>query len=192
MNNIQSAELNEGYASMQEIEPMPTHTIAPMQLDDTDGVHTLVRAGHLATYVNEELGVTPEKVDQRFSGSTPEDRRERNEKRIADPNNQAWVAKDDKQQVIGFVAPRIEEDGTHRLGALYVTKEWQGKGIAHELMAKAIDWLDGEHYDIKLGVVTYNERAKAFYRKYGFEEVPGSETLFDDLIPEVFMVRKAQ
>ena len=177
---------------MQEIEPMPTHTIAPMQLDDTEGVHTLLRAGHLATYVNEELGVTPEKVDQRFSGSTPEDRRERNKKRIADPNNQAWVAKDDKQQVIGFVAPRIEEDGTHRLGALYVTKEWQGKGIAHELMAKAIDWLDGEHYDIKLGVVTYNERAKAFYRKYGFEEVPGSETLFDDLIPEVFMVRKAQ
>lgn len=177
---------------MKEAEPIPPHTISPMVLDDTEGMYNLLRSGHRDTYVNEALGITAEKVDQRFTKSTAEERRTKNEQRIDDPNNQVWVAKDEQQNVIGMVAPRIEEDGTRRLGALYVVKEWQGKGVAHELMAKAIDWLDGEHNDIKLGVVTYNERAKAFYRKYGFEEVPSSETLFDDLIPEIFMVRKAQ
>jgi RimJ/RimL family protein N-acetyltransferase len=177
---------------MKETEPIPPYTISPMVLDDTEGMYNLLRSGHRDTYVNEALGITAEKVDQRFTKSTAEERRARNEQRIDDPNNQVWVAKDEQQNVIGMVAPRIEEDGTRRLGALYVVKDWQGKGIAHELMAKAIDWLDGEHNDIKLGVVTYNERAKAFYRKYGFEEVPNSETLFDELIPEVFMLRKAQ
>lgn len=171
---------------------MQTYSITPMVLDDTEEVHNLLREGHHTTYVNEAIGITAERVDQRFTKSTPEERRMKNKTRIADPNNQVWVAKDTQQQVIGMVAPRIEEDGTHRLGALYVTKDWHGKGLAQELMDKAIDWLDGEHYDIKLGVVTYNERAKAFYRKYGFEEIPGSEVLFDDLIPEIFMIRKAR
>ena len=176
----------------KETEPVTNYLITPMEIDDTESVHELLHASHRDTYVNEALGITAEKVDERFCRSTLEERRAKTEKRISDPNNQAYLAKDDEQNVIGFVAPRIEDDGTRRLGALYVRKEWHGKGVARALMAKALDWLDGEHYDVKLGVATYNERAKAFYRKYGFEEVLGSETMFDDYVPEVAMVRKAQ
>lgn len=56
-------------------------------------------------------------------------------------------------------------------------------------MEKVIDWFD-ESKPIELGVAAYNERAKAFYRKWGFEEIVGSEQLFDGKIPEVKMIRK--
>ncbi|MNQ66715.1 hypothetical protein D3C85_812140 [compost metagenome] len=58
-------------------------------------------------------------------------------------------------------------------------------------MQKIIDWLD-ESKPIVLGVVAYNERAKAFYRKWGFVEIPGSEALFDNKIPEIMMSREPQ
>lgn len=43
---------------------------------------------------------------------------------------------------------------------------------------------------IDLEVVTYNGRAKAFYRKYNFDEIPGTEVLFAEKIPVITMIRK--
>ena len=62
---------------------------------------------------------------------------------------------------------------------LGVTREWIEQGNGFQLSE-----------DIVLGVVTYNERAKAFYKKWGFEEVPDSESLFEGLMPEIVMIRK--
>ena len=89
-----------------------------------------------------------------------------------------------------MVAPRIEDNGAHRLGALYVRQDWQGRGVAHDLMERALAWHDATHNTITLHVVSYNERAKAFYRKWGFVEIPDSEALFDGLIPEITMARR--
>lgn len=75
------------------------------------------------------------------------------------------------------------------MGSLYVSKEFHGSGVSHELMQKVVDWFD-DNKPIELGVALYNERAKTFYRKWGFEEVPDSESLFDGMIPEVKMIRK--
>jgi ribosomal protein S18 acetylase RimI-like enzyme len=72
---------------------------------------------------------------------------------------------------------------------MYVATAWHGKGVGSALMQEVIDWFDAKK-PIELGVVAYNERAKAFYRKWGFEEVADSESLFDDKIPEIRMVRK--
>lgn len=49
----------------------------------------------------------------------------------------------------------------------------------------------GDDKDVHLGVVSYNQRAIAFYKKWGFEVVPDSEKLYDDLLPEIEMVRRA-
>jgi ribosomal protein S18 acetylase RimI-like enzyme len=75
------------------------------------------------------------------------------------------------------------------LHALYVAKEYYGTGLAQRLMEMALQWID-PHRPIDLQVVTYNERAKAFYRKYGFEELPGTEEKFADIIPVITMERK--
>ena len=173
-----------------ELEAQPDFTIREMRLEDGEIVYNLLRELHVATYTNDELGVTAEKIKARLNRYTPEQRRQRLEKRLADDNEQSCVAVDGNGEIIGMVAPKIEEGGVHRLGALYVRQEYHGKGVAGELMKKALAWLGAENNQVELHVVAYNDRAKAFYRKWGFEEVPGSEALFDDLIPEITMVRQ--
>ena len=101
----------------------------------------------------------------------------------------AWVALDENGGVIGMTSPYIDDEGTQHVGSLYVEQGWHGKGVGAALMQKVIDWFDPRK-PIELGVVNYNERAKAFYRKWGFEEVPGSKTLLDSKIQEVKMIRK--
>lgn len=174
-----------------EREPYPRYTIREMRLEDGEEAHALLEELHVATYQSAKHNITPDQLRERFRRYTPEQRRQRLEQRLNDENNAAYVAVDDDGVIIGMVAPRIEEDGTHRLGALYVRQDWQGRGVAHELMKQALAWHDAAHNAITLHVVSYNERAKAFYCQWGFVEVPGSEALFDGLIPEVTMVRPA-
>jgi GNAT superfamily N-acetyltransferase len=89
-----------------------------------------------------------------------------------------------------MTTPYYDNHGIQHVGSLYVDKNWHGKGVGAALMQKVIEWFDPTK-PIELGVAVYNERAKAFYRKWGFEEIPGSESLFADKIPEIRMVRKA-
>jgi len=51
-------------------------------------------------------------------------------------------------------------------------------------MQKVVDNFDTPKY-IGLSVVSYNERAESFFHKWGFEKVPGSESLFAVKIPEI-------
>jgi GNAT superfamily N-acetyltransferase len=99
------------------------------------------------------------------------------------------VAKDADGTIIGVTTPYIDENGIQHVGSLYTDKRWHGKGVGAKLMEKVIAWSDPTK-PIELGVATYNERAKAFYRKWEFEEIPGSDMLFDDKIPEIKMIRK--
>ena len=174
-----------------EKEPQTYWSVREITIEDGESSHELLKRLHVATYENAELGISSEQIEERFNKRTPEERHDRLEQRIADNNNQAYVACDSSGKIIGMVAPRIEDDGTRRIGALYVDRDWQGKGLSHELMQKALTLHEADKNDVELYVVSYNNRAKAFYRKWGFEEIEGSDALFDDLIPEIKMIRKA-
>ena len=100
------------------------------------------------------------------------------------------MVQDSTGKVIGSTTPYVDSEGRQHVGSLYVAKEWHGKGVGGALMQKVIDWSDDKK-PIELGVASYNERAKAFYRKWGFVEVSDSETLFANKIPEIKMERKA-
>ena len=102
-----------------------------------------------------------------------------------------WVARDEDGKIIGSTTPWIDEEGVQHVGSLYVSKDFHGSGAGSALMQKVVDWFDSSK-PIVLGVVAYNERAKAFYRKWDFEEVPDSEELFAGMIPEVHMIRRSQ
>jgi ribosomal protein S18 acetylase RimI-like enzyme len=55
---------------------------------------------------------------------------------------------------------------------LYVSNRWHGRGIAHEVMKEVLTTVRRAASDrIWLGVWERNERALAFYRKFGFEVV---------------------
>lgn len=145
----------------------------------------------LDTYTNEQLGVTHEWIEKRNNLQRSEAYRQRRLELLSNPKSQSWIAKDSNDKVIGMTAPYVDAQGSQQVGALYVEKSWQGKGVSGQLMQKVIDFFDSTK-PIELTVVAYNERAKAFYRKWSFQEVPGSESLFDDKIPEIKMVRPAQ
>jgi ribosomal protein S18 acetylase RimI-like enzyme len=99
------------------------------------------------------------------------------------------IAKDRDGKVLGFIDVRRREKENELCG-LYVDKMVYGTGLAQAFTDEALHWL-GDNKDIRLTVATYNNRAQAFYRKLGFEIVPGSERLRDNTgIPIVEMIRK--
>lgn len=58
------------------------------------------------------------------------------------------------------------------LNRIYVVAEWQGRGVARELMQHALDTAGRAGCDcLWLGVWEHNPKAMAFYRKFGFEAV---------------------
>lgn len=69
------------------------------------------------------------------------------------------------------------------LNFIYVDPTHQNKGIATELIKKALTELERP---VRLEVFTDNERAKALYRKFGFERVNTLTEKWSDEFPVVF------
>ncbi len=153
----------------------------------------------LATYPNEEYGITVEDIQNQVVGRKGEIResgikrwRQRLESNVND--SAMFVARVDNK-IIGFTAPRIQ-DGQRRLGALYVLPEAQGLGAGAKLMEQAINW-HGRDNDIYLHVAIYNHNAIGFYEHMGFEKtdnhVFSNAAQLDNgkTIPEIEMVLKS-
>lgn len=167
----------------------PEFTIEEMTADTVEQATAMRLKSWLDTYVNDELGVTREWIEARNRQQLAPEKVAARKERLSNPSGARWVALDLEGNVIGAATPYRDENGMQQVGSMYVDKGWHGKGVGGALMQRIIEWADPAK-PIELGVVTYNERAKAFYRKWGFEEIPDSETLFDSKIPEVKMVRK--
>ncbi len=77
----------------------------------------------------------------------------------------------DGERVVGFAAYGPYRDGTlpecGEVFAIYVLKEYQGRGVGFALMNAALDRLSGFRR-IALWVLRGNERAIRFYTRYGF------------------------
>jgi len=96
---------------------------------------------------------------------------------ILDPEIETLVSEHDGA-LIGFVQLRWGHspapDAAQRpaeIQRLYVTQEWQGRGVAQDLMAGAIRLAEAQGADqVWLGVWERNPRAISFYKKCGFAE----------------------
>jgi ribosomal protein S18 acetylase RimI-like enzyme len=143
------------------------------------------------TYPSPENGVTQEWIEQRTADWITPDAIEQSQQHFkaifGNPNHLHQVALNG-DEIVGIVHVSKNDHGQH-LEALYIDKGYYGTGLAQRLMDRALNWCDPS-WMIDLEVATYNERAKAFYKKYGFEEKPGSEQKFADVIPVVTMIRK--
>lgn len=164
-------------------------TIAEMTQEDIEPATVMRLQSWLDTYVNDDAGVTREWIEKRNKDQMSHERMKERRTRLASSKIKAWVAKNAEGKIIGATTPYIDEEGNQRVGSLYVDKLYHGMGLGSALMQKVIEGYDSAR-PIVLGVVTYNERAKSFYRKWGFEEIPNSETMFADKIPEIMMIRK--
>lgn len=145
-------------------QPMMIEIARP---EDAEAVVRIQKETWLATYPNEEHGITVEDILAKGLGS-PE-RAERWRKTIAEQADQdhLWMAKQGGNVVGYCYAKKDAEEG--KISALYVLPSAQGKGAGRKLMTEALTWL-GTDKPISLGVVTFNAKAIAFYKSFGFHE----------------------
>ena len=139
--------------------------------DDAETICDIRDRAWLKAYPNDELGITVDDVRLMAQGPNGE----YVPRRIAylkeqfgedDSAETTFVAKLDGK-VVGFIDPRIDEQNRRRVGAIYVAPEAQGKGIGCKLMNQVLDWY-GRDRDIYLEVVSYNQNAINFYKRFGF------------------------
>ena len=68
------------------------------------------------------------------------------------------------------------EEGALRVSGLYITDEYQNKGIGESLMRKIIDDAQAGNLPVKLQVLRVNHLAKKFYERLGFTVYSENET----------------
>ena len=69
----------------------------------------------------------------------------------------------------GYCISSIDANNHGEIDSIYVKPEYRNRGIAGELMHRAMEWLaDRQAKEISIGVVHGNESAHGFYARFGF------------------------
>lgn len=101
---------------------------------------------------------------------------------LSDPGQRVLLAELAGQMVgyaqlrSGRVPPCVNGPSPIELGRFYVSREWQGRGVSAPLMEAVVaEARRRGAATVWLAVWERNERAKAFYRRCGFEDVGSQE-----------------
>jgi len=174
---------------------MSDYRITLPEIEDSEGIIEMHVQSWLDVYPNDEHGIPRDRIKEIVKRFTNDDGHKKRQSYIEEAHTNIdyffRVAKDIDDKIVGFIDVR-RGDEANELGGLYLDKSVYGTGLAQQLTDAAMDWL-GNNRDIRLTVVAYNNRAQAFYRKIGFEPVPGSERIKDSTgIPIIEMIRKVE
>ncbi len=177
-----------------EKERAPEITIRPTTFDDIVPLRHMHARSWNEVYPNGSEGVSPEWVKEITDSWLTEEgiakSHEHFKDKLDNPDHFHRIAVDEAGEIVGFIhGSNIE--GHQRLEGLYLDTHMQGTGLAQRMADEVMEWFDPSR-EVELEVADYNKRAKAFYWKYGFEEVPGTNGLFKGKIPDVKMIRKAK
>ncbi len=173
----------------------PKIEVVEAELDDVRGISAVQEETWLATYPNEEHGITREDIlaENFYSAERVGSRREV----IGNPNSLAkfWVAKDGAT-VVGYCSAERSEE-CNKIRSLYVLPNFHGQGIGTRLIEQALQYSD-KTKPTKLTVAVYNDNAISFYEKFGFKKGNLLPTNSIDVfpsgkdIPEIEMIRDAE
>lgn len=169
------------------------YTVNEAQPEDAAGIARVRKETWLATYPNEEAGVTVEDV---LSTSMESEEQIMKWRAIIEnkmSSRKLWVAKENLE-VIGYSQGKKSEQENECLG-LYVLPSHHGKGVGRELMQKVVDWA-GDEKPLVLSMAVYSDKAKELYQKFGFKSVGETEkgVLFASgaSIPTIKMIKPAK
>lgn len=145
------------------------------------------------TYPDESQGITleyiKELIEQRVSEKGIKARTRAIQLSYDKPTYFLRIARDESGKIVGFIDGHDLGD-RYLLDGLYTLKETHGTGLGVQLWETFLSFTNGKA--ILLTVVSYNERAKSFYKKLGFEEMPNTTRAYNDTkIPIMDMVRIA-
>ncbi len=134
---------------------------------DAQGVQELLYHTWLATYPNEEFGITVDDIEDRFNDRKWEEALVKRKKYISDPPiGDAMLVAKEVHRIVGLCRVIRHEDKNELL-AIYVLPEHQGRGVGKLLWQQAKKCFDSGKNTI-VQVATYNKKAIRFYEKIGF------------------------
>ena len=174
-----------------EKEPVPQLNIREALPDDAPTARAMQAESWLATYPNDEAGVTYEWVKNLTDSWLTTEKLDRSRQIFTDVINDPTVffrLAESEGKVVGFVHVATNDDGTKELEAIYTSPETFGSGLGQRLMNVASEWIGD--IDTTLKVAKYNARAIRFYEKNGFRVVEGTEELYKEMIPIITMKRE--
>jgi ribosomal protein S18 acetylase RimI-like enzyme len=161
--------------------------------DDVEGIIEVQKITWLATYPNEEYGITLDDIKEKDFSSQERIKRWKKGIETQTNENHMWVAKDSKT-VVGFCST-TKKDGKHEIRAIYILPDYQGKGVGRKLITAALNWL-GEDKEVFINVAKYNNSSIEFYKRVGFKEIGDvasteiAKLPSGKIIPEIRMIKK--
>ncbi len=143
---------------------------------DSGAITDVLRTTWLATYPNPATGITRKDIEQEPFGHRPDGMYSR-----------TWVVEADK--IVGVC--RAFSYPNAQIKYLYVLPDYQSLGIGSALIKKALQWLPKE---VEVSVASYNQKAIAFYERFGFTEVgkePDFQLISGKSIPQLKFIRNS-
>ncbi|HCC04876.1 TPA: hypothetical protein DEP58_01045 [Patescibacteria group bacterium] len=166
--------LSEFYTNVYMNESIPSKENLSLRVcvgeeNDAEAIVDVLYKTWLATYPNEDAGITVDDVEDRFIERRSEAGIEKTRKRLREQSDdqKTFVVKDG-EKVIG-VSVVSKDETRNRLIAIYVLPEYQGKGVGKMLWNELQEFFDDDK-DIFVELVEYNTSAIAFYTGLGFQD----------------------
>jgi ribosomal protein S18 acetylase RimI-like enzyme len=138
--------------------------VRPGKIEDFSNINQFTAEAIYPSFNHPDLTMQQHAENDRIVSIT----RESCLKSIENKEREVFVAFYD-DDLAGFIIADKAADLCPEIDWLIVAPKYQGKGVAQKLMDTALDWL-GSDTNVKLGVIHYNQRAIAFYEKYGFKD----------------------
>ncbi len=164
--------------------------------EDAEGIRNVLDVTWLATYPNEESGITLEDIKHRIEKKKEDGAVEKLRETLSktQDNKLSLVAK--SGEVVVGVCNLVKNEDKNQLQAIYVMPDFQGKGIGRTFWAEALKFLDPMK-DTYVEVAEYNQNAINFYKSLGFEDT-GRRFQYErfrmqsgSILPEMEMIRKS-
>jgi ribosomal protein S18 acetylase RimI-like enzyme len=140
---------------------------------DAEDIYNVGRTTWLSCYPNKKYGVEKSDIEKKYENKAERIQKFHKNLKKEDSSKCTWVACID-ESVVGFVGV-YQEDNKKQIGAIYVLPEFQGRGAGTKLLKKALDFYRKAD-EIWLELAVYNDAAKNFYEKFGFNVVANSES----------------
>lgn len=150
-------------------ERAPRVEVCEATPDDALEIRDVLYDTWMATYPNEEAGVTTNDIDELYKDRDSKERIQKSRERLANPlmGEHSLVAKVNGK-IVGVSRVLCEKD-RNTLKTLYVHPDFQGQGVGTALWQEAQKYFDPGK-DTYLAVAEYNARAIGFYAGLGFED----------------------
>lgn len=134
---------------------------------DAAAIGRLLQLSWLATYPNDELGITKQDIEALALDSDEHTKRRAEKLAKSDEKLRRLIAEVNGEVVAQCGFEYHPEYGYLR--SLYVLPNYVSQGIGAALMVKALEMM--HRYDrIYLAVATYNNYAIGFYKRFGFQK----------------------